>query len=173
MLATLTAPPGRLQPVWRSPNVYVDYAHTPDALRHALATLRPLTRGKLFCVFGAGGDRDAAKRPVMGEVASRRADIVVVTSDNPRSEDPRAIMREIARGATGTALVLLEEDRRHAIQRAIAAATRDDTVLIAGKGHEKEQVFASRSLPFDDAAIALRFCRSCHKRTYRARQSGC
>jgi UDP-N-acetylmuramoyl-L-alanyl-D-glutamate--2,6-diaminopimelate ligase len=160
MLAKLTAPPGRLQLVWRSPNVYVDYAHTPDALQNGLATLRPLTRGKLVCVFGAGGDRDAAKRPVMGEVTSQGADVVVVTSDNPRSEDPHAIMRDIAAGATGDAVIVLEKDRRRAIERAIRSAAPDDTVLIAGKGHEKRQVFASRSIPFDDAAIALRFCRS-------------
>jgi UDP-N-acetylmuramoyl-L-alanyl-D-glutamate--2,6-diaminopimelate ligase len=129
--------------------VFVDYAHTPDALENVLATLREICVGKLIVVFGCGGDRDRAKRPLMGAVASRLADCVVVTSDNPRSENPADIIREICAGVTRD--VSVEEDRRVAIRKALSLATAGDVVLIAGKGHERGQIFATHVAPFDDS----------------------
>ncbi len=135
--------------------VYVDYAHTPDAVAAALAALRPHTRGRLIVALGAGGDRDAGKRPAMGAEAVRGADIVIVTDDNPRGEDAALIRRSILAGAPGAREVA---DRRAAIAAAIAAAGADDIVVIAGKGHEQGQIIgrgaAERVLPFDDAAVA-------------------
>lgn len=130
---------------------YVDYAHTPDALEAAVAALRPHTRGKLILVFGAGGDRDQGKRPLMGEVALRTADHVIVTDDNPRSEDPAAIRQAILVAAPGAQEIA---DRREAIRTAIASAGPDDIVLIAGKGHEQGQIVGSLVLPFDDVQVA-------------------
>ena len=136
--------------------VYVDYAHTPDALEAAIAALRPHVTGKLIVVFGAGGDRDTGKRAPMGEVASRLADVVIVTDDNPRGEDPGAIRRAVLEGAGANAREVA--DRRAAIAQAIECADRDDIVLIAGKGHEEGQIIGSgesmRVLPFNDAAVA-------------------
>jgi UDP-N-acetylmuramoyl-L-alanyl-D-glutamate--2,6-diaminopimelate ligase len=131
--------------------VYVDYAHTPDALVAAAEALRPHTRGRLVLVFGAGGDRDQGKRPEMGRVAAAVADHVIVTDDNPRSEDPAAIRREILAGAPGATEVA---GRRDAIAAAIAAAKGDDVVLLAGKGHEQGQIVGDRVLPFDDVTVA-------------------
>jgi UDP-N-acetylmuramoyl-L-alanyl-D-glutamate--2,6-diaminopimelate ligase len=133
--------------------VLVDYAHTPDSLENVLAAARVLTEGRLHVVFGCGGDRDRGKRPVMGEIAARLADHVIVTSDNPRSEDPAAIIDEIL---TGIELPVEHEvDRRIAITAAISAAAAGDVVVIAGKGHEQGQEFASgEKLPFDDVAVA-------------------
>jgi UDP-N-acetylmuramoyl-L-alanyl-D-glutamate--2,6-diaminopimelate ligase len=154
--------PGRLQMVRQSgaPLVIVDYAHTPDALEKALEALRDtLPAGaRLHCVFGCGGDRDPGKRPLMGEVATRLADAVVVTSDNPRSEKPRAIIEEIVAGAHPT--YSIEEDRTLAIRRALHAAAPEDVVLIAGKGHETYQEIGGRRLPFDDAAVARELLRT-------------
>jgi len=153
-LAELRPPPGRFQVVRRRPYVVVDYAHTPDALARTLATARALCRGELSVVFGAGGDRDRAKRPLLG-AAARVADRIVLTSDNPRREDPLAIMAAVEAGIGPHADLVREVDRAAAIRLAIGRAKADDVVLIAGKGHEQEQVFAGARLPFSDVAIAL------------------
>jgi UDP-N-acetylmuramoyl-L-alanyl-D-glutamate--2,6-diaminopimelate ligase len=154
-LAEAPVPRGRFEVLHegRGPRVVVDYAHTPDALARTLATARRLCRGRLWVVFGAGGDRDREKRAPMGAAAAR-ADHVVLTSDNPRSEDPAAIAARIREGMTGKADVLVELDRRAAIGQAVAASGEDDVVVVAGKGHEREQVVAGRVLPFDDVAEA-------------------
>jgi UDP-N-acetylmuramoyl-L-alanyl-D-glutamate--2,6-diaminopimelate ligase len=135
--------------------VYVDYAHTPDALEAAIAALRPHTKDRLIVVFGAGGDRDVGKRPKMGKVAAAQADIAIVTDDNPRGEDPAAIRAQVLVGATGAQEI---GDRRKAITAAIKQASSGDVVLIAGKGHEQGQITgrgeAMRVLPFDDVAVA-------------------
>ena len=131
--------------------VYVDYAHTPDGLRAAIAALRPHTKGKLITVFGAGGDRDTGKRPEMGAVAVADSDIVIVTDDNPRSEDPSLIRADVMAGAKGAHEI---GDRRYAIAFAIEHAEPDDIVLIAGKGHEQGQIIMGRVLPFDDVEVA-------------------
>jgi UDP-N-acetylmuramoyl-L-alanyl-D-glutamate--2,6-diaminopimelate ligase len=148
--------PGRLQMLRRpgKPLVVVDYAHTPDALEKVLETLRDVLagEGRLICVFGCGGDRDPGKRPLMGEAATRLADSVVVTSDNPRSEDARAIVDQVIAGAHPNYRV--EIDRAVAIYLAIRDARPDDVVLIAGKGHETYQEIAGRRLPFSDAEVA-------------------
>jgi UDP-N-acetylmuramoyl-L-alanyl-D-glutamate--2,6-diaminopimelate ligase len=139
--------------------VVVDYAHTDDALRNLLETARPLAQKRLITVFGCGGDRDRSKRPLMGMVAARLSDVVVITSDNPRSEDPARIIEEARRGAeaearSGATTLLTIVDRREAIQDAVRRAQLGDVVLIAGKGHEKYQEVAGRVLPFDDVAVA-------------------
>jgi UDP-N-acetylmuramoyl-L-alanyl-D-glutamate--2,6-diaminopimelate ligase len=160
--------PGRFEPVIVDPptqpfTVLVDYAHTPDSLDNVLRAARELTAGRVLCVFGAGGDRDRGKRPLMGAIAGRLADVAIVTSDNPRSEDPEAILDAIEAGMEG---VVHERhvDRRVAIERAVALAEPGDVVVIAGKGHEQGQEFAGgRKEPFDDrlvAAQALRTVRS-------------
>jgi UDP-N-acetylmuramoyl-L-alanyl-D-glutamate--2,6-diaminopimelate ligase len=152
--------PGRFQPVdeGQAFAVLVDYAHTPDSLENVLATARALTGGRLICVFGCGGDRDRGKRPQMGEIAGRLADLVVVTSDNPRSEDPEAIVAEILAGASGgpgAAEIEALVDRREAVARAVELAGPGDVVVIAGKGHEQGQEFAGGAkLPFDDVRVA-------------------
>jgi UDP-N-acetylmuramoyl-L-alanyl-D-glutamate--2,6-diaminopimelate ligase len=153
LLAELPPVPGRMQAVAEQPLVVVDYAHTPDALEKVLHALRPVAGargGELIAVFGAGGDRDPAKRPLMGEIAARLADRVVLTSDNPRSEDPLAIIEAIRRGVAGRCEV--EPDRARAIAQALAAAASQDVVLIAGKGHENYQEIAGTRLPFSDEA---------------------
>ncbi len=131
--------------------VYIDYAHTPDALEAAIAALRPHVEGRLITVFGAGGDRDQGKRPEMGAVATRMSDIVIVTDDNPRSEDPARIRSAIMAGAPGATEV---GGRREAIAEAIRIARAGDIVLVAGKGHETGQIIGDRVLPFDDALVA-------------------
>ncbi|BAI97632.1 UDP-N-acetylmuramoyl-L-alanyl-D-glutamate--2,6-diaminopimelate ligase [Sphingobium sp. TA15] len=131
--------------------VYVDYAHTPDGLRAAIEALRPHTRGRLIALFGAGGDRDAGKRPQMGKVAADLADHVIVTDDNPRSEEPSAIRAAVMAGAPGAEEI---GGRRAAIAAAIAQAGADDIVLLAGKGHEQGQIIGDRVLPFDDVTVA-------------------
>jgi UDP-N-acetylmuramoyl-L-alanyl-D-glutamate--2,6-diaminopimelate ligase len=152
--------PGRFEPVDEGQEfgVLVDYAHTPDSLQNVLRAARALTEGRLHVVFGCGGDRDRGKRPMMGEIARQLADHVVVTSDNPRSEDPEAIIAEILAG-TGDG-VDSHVDRRVAIGEAIAAATPGDIVVIAGKGHEQGQEFAnSHKIPFDDRTVAREILR--------------
>jgi UDP-N-acetylmuramoyl-L-alanyl-D-glutamate--2,6-diaminopimelate ligase len=146
--------PGRFEAVdeGQSFAVLVDYAHTPDSLENVLRTARDLAQNRLICVFGCGGDRDRGKRPVMGRIASELADLAIVTSDNPRSEEPDAIIGEIVAGAAGD--VEVEPDRREAIARAIDAAQEGDVVVIAGKGHEQGQQFADRTVPFDDRDVA-------------------
>ena len=149
--------PGRLERIESGAPfaVLVDFAHTPDALENALSTLRALWKGRLICVFGCGGDRDRGKRPLMGAAAARVADVLIVTSDNPRSEDPEAIVSEIlagVAGAGGRAEAIV--DRRAAIARALDLARPGDVVLIAGKGHESRQIFKDRIVPFDDRETA-------------------
>jgi UDP-N-acetylmuramoyl-L-alanyl-D-glutamate--2,6-diaminopimelate ligase len=155
LVAELPDVAGRMQIVGERPLVVVDYAHTPDALEKVLATLRPVAvqrGGRLAIVFGAGGERDPAKRPLMGAAASGGADQVFITSDNPRSEDPGAIIEAVARGASGQPR--READRRRAIETAVLEAAPEDVVLIAGKGHESYQEIRGERLPFSDPAVA-------------------
>lgn len=153
-LGTLSAVPGRMQPLHHAggPLVVIDFAHTPDALQQVLATLRELCAGRLIVVFGCGGDRDRGKRPLMGAAVSAVADLAVITSDNPRSEEPRAIIRDIETGMQGEYRVCV--DREDAIRTAIELGSSGDCVLIAGKGHEAFQIVGAERRPFDDAAIA-------------------
>jgi len=169
--------PGRIELVGEGdaggsqPCVIVDYAHTPDAIDKLLATLRPLCRGRLIAVFGCGGDRDRAKRPLMAEAVARHADLVVATSDNPRTEDPERILDDVEAGLaslravpadalTGSKCYARVGDRRAAISIALAAAEADDTVVIAGKGHEDYQIIGREKLPFSDCDEALRALRA-------------
>jgi UDP-N-acetylmuramoyl-L-alanyl-D-glutamate--2,6-diaminopimelate ligase len=155
LVAELPDVPGRMQAVGERPLVVIDYAHTPDALEKVLDALRPLAvqrAGRLAVVFGAGGDRDPAKRPLMGAAAARGADRVLITSDNPRSEDPMRIIDAVA-SAVGSA-ARREPDRRRAIETAVLEAAAEDVVLIAGKGHESYQEIAGQRLPFSDEAVA-------------------
>jgi UDP-N-acetylmuramyl-tripeptide synthetase len=160
LVPQLTAVPGRMQRVGDglgAPQIVVDYAHTPDALQKVLDALRPLARsrgGQLVCLFGCGGNRDATKRPLMGAIASRAADRVVVTSDNPRGERPRAILEQITAGITDFVRVDVIEDRRAAIARAVAEASPRDVIVLAGKGHEDYQEIAGVRHPFSDVAEA-------------------
>jgi UDP-N-acetylmuramoyl-L-alanyl-D-glutamate--2,6-diaminopimelate ligase len=153
--------PGRFEPVQEGQGfeVLVDYAHTPDSLENVLSAARELGGGRVHVVFGCGGDRDRGKRPLMGEIAIRLADRVIVTSDNPRSEDPVQIIREILAGAGDD--VPWVTDRRAAIADAIAGAEDGDVVVIAGKGHEQGQEFAAgKKVPFDDVEVAREVLRS-------------
>ncbi|MFZ0888108.1 MAG: UDP-N-acetylmuramoyl-L-alanyl-D-glutamate--2,6-diaminopimelate ligase [Candidatus Binataceae bacterium] len=158
--------PGRLERVVATPGVtvLVDYAHKPDALEAVLKTLHPLKRGRLICVFGCGGDRDRGKRPLMGEIAARLADLPILTSDNPRTEDPLAIIAEVERGLAARGLsriappaagpgYVVEPDRRAAIALALALVAPGDIVVVAGKGHEDYQIVGSRRLAFDDRVV--------------------
>jgi len=169
-VGALTGVPGRLErvagppgvagpPDAALPDVFVDYAHTPDALANALRAARELARGRLVVVFGCGGDRDRTKRPVMGELVARLADHAIVTSDNPRREDPLAIIAAIEagiRGAAPGASYAVEPDRARAIAAAVTGAGAGDVVLVAGKGHETYQVFRDRTVHFDDREVAAR-----------------
>jgi len=151
--------PGRLQRVTYEEHpfqVYVDYAHTDAALENVLDVLKPMTAGRLICVFGCGGDRDRSKRPRMAKAVERRADLAVVTSDNPRTEDPRRIVCDALAGfnAEGDCLVVVEIDRKDAIHEALLAAQPGDTVLIAGKGHEDYQIVGCQRRSFDDRVVA-------------------
>lgn len=153
-LDAVTRVPGRMEHVGGGDvDVVVDYSHTPDSLENALAALRESTSAGLSVVFGCGGDRDRGKRPLMGEIAARLADRIYVTSDNPRTEDPQAILREIVAGM-GDRERVVDADRRSAIVRAVREANAGDTVLVAGKGHETYQIVGDRVLPFDDVAVA-------------------
>ena len=158
-LSTVPQVPGRLEVVLQKPTVLRDYAHTPDALERALAAVRPFTRGRLIAVFGAGGDRDKGKRPVMGEIAARLADVPIVTSDNPRTENPESILDEIEKGMGGKKHERIE-DRRAAIARALALAGDDDVILLAGKGHETYQIRGTEKLPFDEKQIVAELAHS-------------
>ncbi len=155
-IENLAAVPGRLEPVDAGQDfaVLVDYAHTDDALRNVLRCLRPLARGRLIVVFGCGGDRDRGKRPKMGRVVAELADQAVLTSDNPRSENPMAILSEIAAGVSDKSKYLIEPDRRGAVKLALTLARKDDLVLIAGKGHENYQILGDRRIGFDDRLVA-------------------
>jgi UDP-N-acetylmuramoyl-L-alanyl-D-glutamate--2,6-diaminopimelate ligase len=162
--------PGRMEAVAAKAgvSVIVDYAHKPDALEAVLSALHRLAPGRLICVFGCGGDRDRGKRPIMGGIAARLADLTIITSDNPRSEDPIEIIREIERGAIeagartvragaaipDTRVFIVEPDRRAAIYRALSIAQPGDAVVIAGKGHEDYQIVGSRIAAFDDRSVA-------------------
>jgi UDP-N-acetylmuramoyl-L-alanyl-D-glutamate--2,6-diaminopimelate ligase len=174
-LASCAQVPGRVERVAGDvsgiPTILVDYAHTPDAVEKLLRTVRPLSRGRVITVFGCGGDRDRAKRPLMAEAVARHSDRVIATSDNPRTEDPLAILRDVEAGLRGLARVAPEAldetagayavvpDRRAAIELAIAAARPEDTVVIAGKGHEDYQIIGRERFPFDDRAEARRALR--------------
>ena len=151
-LESVDVVPGRFEPVDEGQpfTVLVDYAHTPDALETALESARELARGRVICVFGAGGDRDRDKRPLMGQVVTELTDEAIVTSDNPRGEDPASIAADVVDGLD----LEVELDRRRAIERALEAATDGDVVVIAGKGHEQGQEIAGRKLPFDDRDVA-------------------
>ncbi|MFI5279875.1 MAG: UDP-N-acetylmuramoyl-L-alanyl-D-glutamate--2,6-diaminopimelate ligase [Gemmatimonadales bacterium] len=152
-LVTTPQVPGRMERVAERPCVVVrDYAHTPDALERALAAVRPLTRGRVIAVFGCGGDRDRGKRPVMGALAARDADLAILTSDNPRTEDPERILDDVEEGMGETPHLRIV-DRRAAIARAVVIARPDDTVLLAGKGHENYQVVGKEKLPFDEREV--------------------
>ena len=156
-IAGVKSIPGRLQPIdcGQPYQVFIDYAHTPDALRRAVAAVRETTSGRVICVFGAGGDRDRAKRPDMGR-AGATADLVVITSDNPRTEDPQTIIYDLLSGCVA-AQVHVDPDRERSIAWALHQAQPGDTVLIAGKGHEKVQVIGRERIPFDDTAICRKY----------------
>ena len=163
-LATCPPVPGRFQPVRAGQEfaILVDYAHTPDGLENVLRSARPLTDGKLIVVFGCGGNRDRTKRPKMGKLALDLADVAVVTSDNPRRENPDAILDEILAGMTGPgAEIVREADRRKAVALAVGRAKAGDTVVIAGKGHETYQIVGDETLPFDDVQVATEEIRRC------------
>ncbi|WP_292531799.1 UDP-N-acetylmuramoyl-L-alanyl-D-glutamate--2,6-diaminopimelate ligase [Methylocystis sp.] len=152
-LEALKGAPGRLECVgqYKGAPIFVDYAHKPDALEKVLATLRPLTKNRLIVVFGCGGDRDRGKRPLMGEIVARAADVAIVTDDNPRSEDAAAIRAEILEGTRGGAAHVIEiGDRRAAIASAVAELQTGDALVVAGKGHETGQIVGGRVLPFSD-----------------------
>lgn len=162
ILETFPSVPGRLECV---PNplglkIYVDFAHSDDALANVLECLRELKTGRIITVFGCGGDRDQTKRPKMAQVSEELSDITIVTSDNPRSEDPEAICRMILQGFKRKDSYLVELDRRRAIEKAIEIATPDDIILIAGKGHETYQIFAHKTIEFDDRKIAAQICQT-------------
>jgi UDP-N-acetylmuramyl-tripeptide synthetase len=157
-LADFTAVPGRFELIdeGQSFSVVVDYAHTPDGLENILKTAREITKGRVIAVFGCGGDRDKMKRPIMGRIAASYGDLVIVTSDNPRTEDPDVIVKEVAAGVIEKAKEKPEleyriiADRRSAIRSAIGEARPGDIVLIAGKGHENYQILKDRTIHFDD-----------------------
>ncbi|HET7459392.1 MAG TPA: UDP-N-acetylmuramoyl-L-alanyl-D-glutamate--2,6-diaminopimelate ligase, partial [Gemmatimonadaceae bacterium] len=151
-LSTLPQVPGRLEMIGERPTVLRDYAHTPDALERALDAVRPFATRRLIVVFGCGGDRDRGKRPEMGAIAERKADLAVLTSDNPRTEDPARILDDVEAGMTGTNHLRVE-DRREAIANALATASPDDVVVLAGKGHETYQIRGTTKYPFDEKAI--------------------
>lgn len=160
-LAGLTCVPGRLEFIDAGQPfaVFVDYAHTDDALRRAVGCLRRLTRGRIICVFGAGGDRDRTKRPLLAQAAGG-ADVAIVTSDNPRTEDPQQIIADILAGFSEAACPHVEPNRAAAIERAVTEARPGDCVLIAGKGHECEQIIGTERLPFDDREVVRRSLRT-------------
>jgi UDP-N-acetylmuramoyl-L-alanyl-D-glutamate--2,6-diaminopimelate ligase len=164
-LADFRGVPGRMERVQLArssaqPAVLVDYAHTPDGLENALAACRPFSAGRLICVFGCGGDRDRTKRPLMGAIAARLADRVVLTSDNPRTEDPQQILSDVAAGIPAGTDLLVEADRATAIAAAIAVAGPEDLVLIAGKGHEDYQILGTTKVHFDDREEAEKALRA-------------
>ena len=156
-LARMDPIPGRMEPIdaGQAFSVVVDYAHTPDSIRVVLRGARSLAAGRVIVVFGCGGDRDRAKRPSMGSAATSSADLSVITTDNPRSEDPLAIIKEIVPGANrGGGAYVVEPDRREAIRFALHEARPDDVVVIAGKGHEPSQEIGGSAVPFDDRVVA-------------------
>ena len=148
--------PGRMQPVNAGQDfaVLVDYAHTPDSVRNLLVTAQSFTSGRVISVIGCGGDRDKGKRPLMGREAEKESDVVIVTSDNPRSEEPSEIIAQIVAGLERPGAALVQPDRRLAIRAAVHEAQPGDSVLILGKGHESGQEFATHTVPFDDRQVA-------------------
>jgi UDP-N-acetylmuramoyl-L-alanyl-D-glutamate--2,6-diaminopimelate ligase len=158
-LSAMSPVPGRLEEIrtTRGFSAFVDYAHTDDALEHVLTTLRELTARRLIVVFGCGGNRDRSKRPAMGQVAARLADYSILTSDNPRREDPAAILQQIREGFGTSTQFETIENRGDAIRRAMEMAGEGDVVLVAGKGHESFQEFANTTLPFDDREVVRRY----------------
>ncbi len=172
---TFSHVPGRLEPIGNTidRHVFVDYAHTPDALENVLKTLKAITSGRLITVFGCGGDRDTTKRPQMGEIAGRLSDYTVITSDNPRSEDPMAIINDILQGIQtvipksddkGVSGYVIEPDRESAIKKGIKCSRPGDTILIAGKGHETYQILGDTTISFDDRAVAKKIMNTGHIR---------
>ncbi len=160
IMETFPSVPGRLEGV---PNplglkIYVDFAHSDDALANVLDCLREFKKGRLITIFGCGGDRDQSKRPKMAQVSEELSDLTIVTSDNPRSEDPEAICRQILQGFKKKGSYHVELDRRKAIEKAVELATPDDIILIAGKGHETYQIFAHKTIEFDDRKVAAQIC---------------
>ncbi|HOO37245.1 MAG TPA: UDP-N-acetylmuramoyl-L-alanyl-D-glutamate--2,6-diaminopimelate ligase [Deltaproteobacteria bacterium] len=157
-IGSLKCVPGRMERVDNpcSLKVLVDYAHTPAALETALASAKKLTNGRLIAVFGCGGDRDQAKRPIMGRIASELADMVIVTSDNPRTEDPQAIINDIFSGISKSTHIMMEPDRAAAIRLAVSSMEKDDCLIIAGKGHEDYQIIGKVKKPFDDKLHVLK-----------------
>jgi UDP-N-acetylmuramoyl-L-alanyl-D-glutamate--2,6-diaminopimelate ligase len=158
-LTTMPQVPGRLEVLRDAPTVLRDYAHTPDALERALDAVRPFTPERLIVVFGCGGDRDRGKRPQMGAIAEAKADLAIVTSDNPRTEDPEAIIDDIEKGMTSNTHERIE-DRRAAIERALELATPRDVIVLAGKGHETYQVRGTTKFPFDEKRIVAELSRA-------------
>lgn len=144
-------------------NIYIDFAHKTDALKNVLTCLQEIKQGRIITVFGCGGDRDKGKRKQMGMVSEQYSDFTIVTSDNPRSEDPDEICLEIASGFTDKRRFLVETDREKAIRMAVEQANKDDIVLIAGKGHEAYQIFAHKTIEFDDCKVVLEICQSLHR----------
>jgi len=165
-LTTMPQVPGRLEVLRDDPTVLRDYAHTPDALERALDAVRPFTPERLIVVFGCGGDRDRGKRPQMGAIAEAKADLAIVTSDNPRTEDPEAIIDDIEKGMTSNTHERIE-DRRAAIERALELATPRDVIVLAGKGHETYQVRGTTKFPFDEKQIVAELSRSSRTRASR------
>jgi len=153
VMSQLVASPGRMEVVSQEPCVIVDYAHTPDALENVLTTLQTLKQGRLGVVFGCGGDRDKTKRPIMGRIASQYADFAIVTSDNPRTEDPVQIVNDVAQGLLPEAQTIKIIDREEAIQYALNMAGPQDIVLIAGKGHESYQQIGTQRFDFSDQNV--------------------
>lgn len=160
LLGSFSAVPGRLEkvPNSRGLNIFVDYAHTDAGLQNVLETLMEIKKGRLITVFGCGGNRDQSKRPQMARASERLSDFTIVTTDNPRNEDPESIIKHIVSGFQGPKNYSVEVDRQAAIEKAIKMASSDDIVLIAGKGHETTQIFAHQTIPFDDRAVASDIC---------------
>jgi UDP-N-acetylmuramoyl-L-alanyl-D-glutamate--2,6-diaminopimelate ligase len=156
-LSTCVAPPGRMEAFGggAQPLALVDYAHSPDALAKVLDAARAHARGRVFCVFGCGGDRDPGKRPMMGAVAEAQADVVVVTDDNPRTEDSRSILEQILGGMRAPDAANVIADRAEAIHFALTEADAGDVVVVAGKGHEDYQIVGTETRPFSDRAVVL------------------
>jgi len=150
--------PGRMEVIAQvdKPVVVIDYAHTPEALSQVLKNIRKHTDGRVICVFGCGGDRDAGKRPVMAQVAEQNADLVILTSDNPRNEDPALIIDEVQQGISDQLKLIVETDRARAIKQAINMASANDLILLAGKGHEEYQIIGNKKIPFSDREQALK-----------------
>lgn len=161
-LSTIPRPPGRLEFV-ENPlglRIYVDFAHSDDALQSVLECLNEFKKGRIIVVFGCGGNRDASKRPKMAKVCENNSDVVIVTSDNPRNESPEAIIEDIKKGFARPNDHVVEIDRRNAIAKAISLATKDDLILIAGKGHETYQIFGHKTVEFDDRKVAYEICKN-------------